>query len=56
MHDHEIVFLSSHKLIFQGLPYPASEQKAVDAVIKYAVTKLGFRLEEIILFAWSIGK
>ena len=24
-------------------------------VLKYAITKLGFKEEEIILFAWSIG-
>ncbi|XP_065068535.1 phosphatidylserine lipase ABHD16A-like [Rhopilema esculentum] len=38
-----------------GLPYPDPEKKAVDAVVKYAVTKLGFPLENIIFFAWSIG-
>lgn len=38
-----------------GVPSVESEQNAIDVVIHYAVAKLGFRLDEIILFAWSIG-
>lgn len=40
---------------FKGVPSPESERKAIDVVVQYAVTKLGFRLDEIVLFAWSIG-
>ncbi|KAJ8038795.1 Protein ABHD16A [Holothuria leucospilota] len=38
-----------------GKPYPSQEQAAMEVVIQYAVEKLGFRLEDITLFAWSIG-
>lgn len=27
----------------------------MDVVVKYAVSKLGFQFDEIILFGWSIG-
>lgn len=39
----------------QGTPYPSQEQAAMEAVIQYAVEELGFLLEDVILFAWSIG-
>ena len=38
-----------------GKPYPQNEINAFDTVINFAVTKLGFPLEKIYLFAWSIG-
>ena len=38
-----------------GLPWSPNEHAAVDAVYKYARIELGFRDEDIILFAWSIG-
>jgi len=38
-----------------GLPYAKTERAAIDAVVRYAVTRLGFPVEEIIMFAWSIG-
>lgn len=38
-----------------GTPYPSQEQAAMEAVIQYAVEELGFLLEDVILFAWSIG-
>lgn len=38
-----------------GLPYAATERNAIDAVVRYAVTKLGFSVDEIVMFAWSIG-
>ena len=41
--------------MYQGQPFPKQEREAVDVVIKYAVTKLGFEPEEIMMFAWSIG-
>lgn len=37
------------------MPFPEQEQRAVDAVMQYALMRLGFKPEEIVLFAWSIG-
>lgn len=38
-----------------GEPYPDSDQNAADAVMQFAIQKLGFLPENIILFGWSIG-
>ncbi|RWS28627.1 abhydrolase domain-containing protein 16A-like protein [Leptotrombidium deliense] len=38
-----------------GCPFPDQEVNAIDAVIKFAIENLGFKINEIILFAWSIG-
>eukprot|EP00092_Neocalanus_flemingeri_P037127 GFUD01040415.1.p1 GENE.GFUD01040415.1~~GFUD01040415.1.p1 ORF type:complete len:539 (+),score=179.12 GFUD01040415.1:238-1854(+) len=38
-----------------GTPYPAQETMAVDAVMQFAITKLGFQPENILVFGWSIG-
>ncbi|CAH2224614.1 jg19680 [Pararge aegeria aegeria] len=38
-----------------GLPFPRQEQNAVDAVIQYAITELGFDVETIVMYGWSIG-
>jgi len=38
-----------------GSPNAESEKYAVDVVIRYAVTRLGFPVENIMMFAWSIG-
>jgi len=38
-----------------GQPFPESEQNAIDVVMRYAVTRLGFDVKNIIVFAWSIG-
>ncbi|KAH9388124.1 Protein abhd16a [Tyrophagus putrescentiae] len=38
-----------------GSPYPQNEINAFDAVINFAVTRLGFSLDQIYVFAWSIG-
>lgn len=38
-----------------GSPYPQNEINGFDAVINFAVTKLGFDLNNIYVFAWSIG-
>ncbi|XP_070581655.1 phosphatidylserine lipase ABHD16A-like [Ptychodera flava] len=38
-----------------GVPFPESEANAVDVVMQYAINKLGFQVENIIIFAWSIG-
>lgn len=38
-----------------GLPFPSQEFNAVDVVVRYAVTELGFAFQDIIMYAWSIG-
>ena len=40
----------------QGVPFPDQEFNAVDVVVRYAVTELGFAFQDIIVFAWSIGQ
>lgn len=37
------------------MPYPAQEQCAVDTVMQFAINKLKFKPENIVLFGWSIG-
>ncbi|KAG8448649.1 hypothetical protein GDO86_015649 [Hymenochirus boettgeri] len=38
-----------------GVPFPQNEANAMDVVIQYALYRLGFTLEDIIVYAWSIG-
>jgi hypothetical protein len=38
-----------------GSPYPDQDSKAIDAVMQFAIHSLGFAVENIILFGWSIG-
>lgn len=38
-----------------GIPSAESEENAIDAIVRYAVTRLGFAIEDIVMFAWSIG-
>lgn len=38
-----------------GSPYPVPEQNAIDAVIQYSIQNLGFTVDNIVLFGWSIG-
>ncbi|XP_068106507.1 phosphatidylserine lipase ABHD16A isoform X2 [Hyperolius riggenbachi] len=38
-----------------GVPFPQNEANAMDVVVQYAVYRLGFQLEDIIVYAWSIG-
>lgn len=38
-----------------GVPFPQNEANAMDAVVQYAVYRLGFKLQDIIVYAWSIG-
>ncbi|KAL7642335.1 UNVERIFIED_CONTAM: hypothetical protein RMT77_006896 [Armadillidium vulgare] len=38
-----------------GLPFPSQEQHAVDAVMQFAINKLNFKPQDIIIYAWSIG-
>lgn len=47
-----LMYLSSK---FQGNPYPDDVANGVDAVMQFAINKLNFQPENIMLFAWSIG-
>lgn len=38
-----------------GTPYPDQETNAVDAVMQFAINKLGFKVENIVVSGWSIG-
>ena len=38
-----------------GTPYPQQEANAADAVMQFAIQKLGFTPDQIILHGWSIG-
>ncbi|KAA0194695.1 hypothetical protein HAZT_HAZT006410 [Hyalella azteca] len=38
-----------------GLPFPQQVQAAADAVMQFAINKLGFAPENIIIHGWSIG-
>lgn len=38
-----------------GSPVPSQDAHAADAVMQYALKKLGFKEEEIVIYGWSIG-
>ncbi|CAH2314355.1 abhydrolase domain-containing 16A [Pelobates cultripes] len=38
-----------------GIPFPQNEANAMDVVVQYAIYNLGFELQDIIVYAWSIG-
>ncbi|ALC44012.1 CG1309 [Drosophila busckii] len=38
-----------------GKPIPEQDKNAIDAVVSFAINQLGFALEDIILYGWSIG-
>ncbi|XP_075229818.1 phosphatidylserine lipase ABHD16A [Lycorma delicatula] len=38
-----------------GMPYPEQEKNAMDIVIQFAIIRLGFQPENIVMFGWSIG-
>uniref|UniRef100_A0A8C3HIV2 Abhydrolase domain containing 16A, phospholipase n=1 Tax=Chrysemys picta bellii TaxID=8478 RepID=A0A8C3HIV2_CHRPI len=38
-----------------GVPLPQNEANAMDVVMQYAIHRLGFPPEDIVLYAWSIG-
>ncbi|XP_060089189.1 protein ABHD16B-like [Heteronotia binoei] len=38
-----------------GQPYPQNDANAVDVVIQYATRRLGFKLQDIIVYGWSLG-
>lgn len=39
----------------QGSPFPDDEIDGMDSVMKFAVEKLGFPVERVIIYGWSIG-
>ncbi|XP_023016579.1 phosphatidylserine lipase ABHD16A [Leptinotarsa decemlineata] len=38
-----------------GIPFPRQEHNAIDAVMSFAINKLGFKEENILIYGWSIG-
>uniref|UniRef100_A0A8C8R7U7 Abhydrolase domain containing 16B n=1 Tax=Pelusios castaneus TaxID=367368 RepID=A0A8C8R7U7_9SAUR len=38
-----------------GLPFPQNDANAVDVVVQYAICRLGFQVQDIILYGWSLG-
>ncbi|XP_077688939.1 phosphatidylserine lipase ABHD16A [Eretmochelys imbricata] len=38
-----------------GVPLPQNEANAMDVVLQYAIHRLGFLPEDIVVYAWSIG-
>ena len=42
-------------IIQKGAPYPEQEENAIDCVMQFAIHKLGFAENKIILNGWSIG-
>ena len=38
-----------------GDPYPSQDQNAIDGVVQFAIHHLGFKVEQIIFYGWSIG-
>ncbi|TMW51494.1 hypothetical protein DOY81_003399 [Sarcophaga bullata] len=38
-----------------GKPYPDEDKNAIEAVVQFAIYQLGFAVEDIILYGWSIG-
>ncbi|XP_038672150.1 phosphatidylserine lipase ABHD16A [Scyliorhinus canicula] len=38
-----------------GVPFPQNEANSMDVVVQYAIHQLNFRIEDIIVYAWSIG-
>ncbi|XP_023581316.1 phosphatidylserine lipase ABHD16A isoform X2 [Trichechus manatus latirostris] len=38
-----------------GVPFPQNEANAMDAVVQFAIHRLGFQPQDIVIYAWSIG-
>ncbi|XP_040179443.1 phosphatidylserine lipase ABHD16A [Rana temporaria] len=38
-----------------GVPFPQNEANAMDVVVQYALYRLGFKMQDITVYAWSIG-
>jgi len=49
------LYISASICVCKGAPLPDQEQNAINAVMQYAIHRLGFQPDSIILFAWSIG-
>ena len=41
--------------LLQGVPFPQNEANAMDVVVQFAIYRLGFQPQDIIIYAWSIG-
>lgn len=39
----------------QGVPFPQNEANAMDVVLQFAIHRLGFQPQDIVIYAWSIG-
>jgi len=39
----------------KGAPYPDQEENAIDCIMRFAIERLNFPEERIILYGWSIG-
>ena len=48
--------IDDHDLFWQGLPSPESEKNAIEVVMQYAIEELGFPVNKIFIYAWSIGE
>lgn len=46
---------SSLPFLLQGVPFPQNEANAMDVVVQFAIHRLGFQPQDIIIYAWSIG-
>ncbi|XP_019365600.1 PREDICTED: protein ABHD16B [Gavialis gangeticus] len=38
-----------------GLPFPRHDANAMEVVVQYAMNRLGFQLQDILLYGWSLG-
>lgn len=38
-----------------GVPFPQNEANAMDVVVQFAIHRLGFQPQDIVIYAWSIG-
>ncbi|XP_045148684.1 phosphatidylserine lipase ABHD16A isoform X2 [Echinops telfairi] len=38
-----------------GVPFPQNEANAMDVVVQFAIHRLGFQPQDIVVYAWSIG-
>uniref|UniRef100_A0A9L0RCU0 Phosphatidylserine lipase ABHD16A n=2 Tax=Equus TaxID=9789 RepID=A0A9L0RCU0_HORSE len=41
--------------LWKGVPFPQNEANAMDVVVQFAIHRLGFQPQDIIIYAWSIG-
>lgn len=42
-------------IFLQGVPFPQNEANAMDVVVQFAIHRLGFQPQDIVIYAWSIG-